>query len=363
MDTGARRAVAALSSIQGIGPVTIRSLEQVHGPLDVLLSAPISRWAGTVRLTSQAEESLVGVKTLAHVADRLEERARALDQQIIFHSDAAWPGGLKDWAPRVLFLRGPGAHAAPRRRVAIVGTRHPEPGVCDRVRQWAKELAQQGVGVISGAAEGVDQAAHMGALDGGGETWAFVGSAIDQLDAPQRALVPVFDQAKASIFSQYPPGTRADKSSFTRRNPLIAGAAEVVLVARAPERSGALQTAQAAIELGRPLLVAPSDPWNLGALGGNELLRQGALPCLSSADLVRALGLSTAISRVPPQGDASTLSRAAANVLGALARHASDVDALAVGCGMGADEVSAALSELEIEGFVMQKGAGHWERI
>jgi DNA processing protein len=364
MEDGVRRAVGALSSVQGVGPVTIAALERVHGSVEVLLDVPVKQWVGTVSLTAQARESLAKVERLAAVADWLTRRLRVLGQRIVFRGDPAWPPNLGAWAPRVLFMVGPGAAAPPRRRVAIVGTRHPESGAAERVRGLARELAQQGVGVVSGAAEGIDQAGHFGALDRAGETWAFLGCAIDQLDAPQRHLVRPFRDGGGTFFSQFPPGARADRSTFTRRNPLIAGASDVVLVARAPKRSGALQTAVAARALKRPLLAIPGDPWNRAAEGTNRLLQEGARVCLSSNDVVEALGLTGAVARVIVQpGPQSELSAAARTVLAVLSRHASDVDELCVKTGLPAGDISAALSELEIEGCAVQKGGGQWEHM
>ncbi len=365
MDSSERRAVAALWSLQGIGPVTIARLERALGPLGPLLNLKVSDWAGRVDLQAPAREALEGVGRLAQVADRLEERARRLGQAIVFPGDDGWPRRMTGaWAPRVLFMVGPGATGPDRRRVAIVGTRRPEPGAAERVARLARELAGQGVGVVSGGAEGIDQAAHFGAIAGGGETWAFLGSAFDELDPMQRPLVEPFFTHGGTFYSQFPPGTRADKSTFTRRNPLISGAADCVLIARAPKKSGALHTAKAALAQGRPLLVLPSDPWNEAAVGSNALLDAGrARPCFSVSNVLDALGLGEATTRVLPQAvDPRSFSVIARRVLEILSSHACDVDVLMARTGLQPGEVKAALVELEVEGAVMKKGSGVWER-
>lgn len=363
MNTAERRALAALSSIPGIGPVAIAQLETAPGGLGALLESPVRSWE--LALNARMKRALLGITSLAVVADTLERRLRVLRHQVVYQGDLAWPLRLNDGAPRVLFMDGPGAVTGPRRRVGIVGTRHPEPGACDRIRELANDLAQAQIRVVSGAAEGIDQAAHLGALDGAGETWAFLGSSIDQMDRPQRQLAVRLRAEGGTFFSQFAPGVRADQSTFTRRNPLIARASDAVLIARAPSDSGSLYTAEAARELRVPMLVTPGDPWNRAAVGSNSLLKKGlASVCLGADDLLEALGLTQAVSRVASTRQSTDrLSGAAREVLEVLERHASDVDLLASQTRRTPDEVVAALSELEIEGCALQRGAGQWERV
>ncbi len=365
MDSGERRAVAALWSLQGVGPKTIARVERALGPLGAVLHRPVREWVPLVQLPASAHEALATVEHLASVADRLERQVRQFGQTIIFPDDPAWPPRLVGpWAPRVLFMMGPGADAAPRRRVAIVGTRKIDPSSAMRVERLAQELASTGVGVVSGAAEGIDMAAHRGALAARGETWAFMGAAIDELDPPQRRLLPGLLKGGGTCFSHYPPGTRSDLSTFSRRNPLISGASDAVLVARAPLGSGALQTAEAALAQGRPLLAIPGDPWNETARGSNELLARGvARACVAPNQVLEALGLTTVASLVrAPAGPKVPVSVIAQRVLEELGHHACDVDTLVIRTGVDAGEVSAALVELEVEGYVLQRGSGLWEK-
>ena len=110
-------------------------------------------------------------------------------------------------APPLLFMRGPcpvlGGGSA------LVGTRHPEQGFLRNARAFAAAVAGGGAGVVSGAAAGVDRACHLGALDVGGETWAFLGSALDVVDAAQARLIPAILDAGGVVFSELPPGIRA----------------------------------------------------------------------------------------------------------------------------------------------------------
>jgi DNA processing protein len=215
------------------------------------------------------------------------------------------------------------------------------------------------VGVVSGAADGVDQAAHAGALEAGAETWAFLGEGLDQVSGARAELAATLREVGGSLFSPFPPGTPGSRSTFRRRNPLISGASDCVLVVRAPVGSGALITAEAALTQGRPLLAMPGDPWNRAAEGCNRLLQSGqARLCLSADEVLQAVGLSAAARR--PAAPGAVASPEAERLLGLLEGGA-DADALAARAGVGVDRAVALLLELQLAGAVVLRGGGRYE--
>ena len=240
--------------------------------------------------------------------------------------------------------------------VGIVGTRHPETGALEEIGRLGRELALAGVGVVSGAAEGVDLAAQQGALDGNGVVWAILGMAIDKLP---RRLFGFADRVLAqggNLFSQFPPGTRATRSTFVLRNPVISAVASLVLVARAPERSGALYTARAAIQQRRPLYAVPGDPWNPAAAGSNELLATGAKVCRGADDLLKALGI---VRKAPAAQQLSMqFSGLAARIVEALRQRSYEFDELCAFLRADAVGVRSTLIDLELRGVVRQRGGG-----
>ena len=149
----------------------------------------------------------------------------------------------------------------------MVGTRHPEQGYLHRARAFAAAVAGAGAGVVSGAAAGVDRSCHLGALDVGGETWAFLGSALDEVDPAQARLVPLILDGGGAVYSELPPGIRASTHTFPRRNRLISGASDAVLVLRAGRHSGAMHTVAAARAQGRPILACPGRDLGGGGAG------------------------------------------------------------------------------------------------
>lgn len=346
--------------------MTLHELEKQFGPLGELLEKPLPSWAPLFPWRPAAAPHVAEVRSLAERADRLERQCELIAAKIVFAGDAAWPDRMRDVGglPPVLFMQGPGADAPRRRRVAIVGSRNTDPTSLGRLQELASALAAEGVGIVSGAAWGCDQAAHRGALTVKGETWAFLGNALDQIDAPQRSICAWMRSEKQTIISQFPPGARANKSTFTQRNALIAAASDAVLVFRAGEGSGALHTARDAVAFGRPLLATPADPWNEGALGSNALLQEGARAQVNVEDVLDAVGLTRSLSaREVPKFDASLLTPSARRVYEYLGRGSVDFDSLVAGLSeLGAGAVSAALVELEVRGGVQHLGSRRYEK-
>jgi DNA processing protein len=180
------------------------------------------------------------------------------------------------------------------RAAAIVGTRRMS-GYGERVaRDLAAACAGAGIVVVSGLAQGIDAAAHRGALDGGGRTIAVLGEGITlfvtTVRGRRRPLVPRI-RAQGALVSQYAPAFCAQPWMFAKRNATIAALADVVVVVEAGERSGALITAGDAIRLGRPLHAVPGPLGSAASVGTNALIATGRARAINEiADLVRACG-------------------------------------------------------------------------
>ncbi len=366
------RVTAALWSLQGIGPKTIEQVRRHFGDdYGAVLERPLSEWKGAIAWKPRAFRALEGVERLSDVAERLERRVLALGYAMAFPQDPAWPHLLTgvDNAPPVLFHLGPGAAAPPRFRAAMVGSRHPEAGFLARARELAHAVAELGIGVVSGGAEGIDSACHFGALSAAGETWAFLGSALEELDPPQRALARPFHDGGGTLFTEFPPGTRPCKANFPRRNRLISGAAGVTVVLRGDPTSGSIHTARAARGQGRKILAVPGDPSNPLAWVPNRLIRDGdATACLSADDVARALGLDASpkvqVNAQPtPCESIETLSLRARALLETLSKEPRDFDDLLSTAGLDSGALSGALTELELSGHVVQRVGRRYERV
>ncbi|MCE9667272.1 DNA-protecting protein DprA [Myxococcus stipitatus] len=364
--TAEQQACLALWAVPGLGPRTLAALRQfADGRLAPLLSTRVSDWLSEAPVSSPVRRRLAVVERLSLLAERVLEACHAGRMGMAFAGERTYPELLREVedAPPLLFHRGrPGP---PRRRVAMVGSRHPDQGFLPFARAFARRVAEGGVGVVSGAAAGVDRACHWGALDVGGETWAFLGSALDALDPAQARLLPHFLERGGVYFSELPPGVRASTSTFPRRNRLISGASDAVLVMRAGEASGSLLTAQAGRAQGRPLLALPGDVRQEAAAGCNVLIRDGhARACLGPEDVWKAVGARPGLAVAPGTGGSwDELSVEARGAYALLDRVPRTFDQVLTGSTLSAAALASALVELELTGLVVQHPGRLYEKI
>jgi DNA processing protein len=258
--------------------------------------------------------------------------------------------------PARLYLRGGPPEILARPAVAVVGARSCSSYGAQVARELSRDLAALGVVIVSGLARGIDGEAHRGALAAGGLTVAVLGCGIDR-DYP-RAHAQLAGRIAGSglIVSEYPPGVEPAPWRFPARNRIVAGLAQATVVVEARERSGALITADFALELGRDVFAVPGEITSALSRGTNDLIRQGATPLLAVEDVLEALGLEPAPARVTV-----AVSPEAQAVLDGLAAGAASLDELSRATGVGSAEVAVALTELELAGLVSQ-GDGRYRR-
>jgi DNA processing protein len=293
------------------------------------------------------------VRGAASIGTRLMDPACTIQR-----GDSGWPPRLAAIPEpperlRVRGLLGP----AGERRVAIVGMRHPDAYGLDLTREIARDFARAGVCVVSGGAEGIDGAAHAAALDAGGRTLAVLGTGIDVVYPPgHRELFARIVSAGGALVSEYEDGQRGERWTFPRRNRIVSGMSEAVLVVRAGERSGALITAGWARRQGVPVFAVPGDVRLEGSAGPLALLREGARVAASARDVLQGLGLGQLdlpVAKAPAvEGDEAAL----LGVLGRLPRHADEV---ARAAGLTPAAAMSALLVLELRGLCEQR-PGHF---
>ena len=255
--------------------------------------------------------------------------------------------------PDPLWIDGAAA-ALGQRAVAIVGTRRMTTYGERVAREIAAACAGAGVVVVSGLAQGIDSAAHRGALDAGGTTVAVLGEGITLFLATvrgrRRPLVPRI-RANGALVSQYAPSFCARPWMFVRRNATIAALGEVVVVVEAGEESGALITADRARRLGRPLFAVPGPLGSAASVGTNALIASGSARALLSAQTVlEMLGLA-ASTALPPRADP---------ILEALSAGALDADALRRRVRISEGELAERLLRLTLAGLITKTPDGRY---
>jgi DNA processing protein len=258
--------------------------------------------------------------------------------------------------PAGLFLRGEaGLELLDAPAVAVVGARSCSPYGAQVARTLGRDLAAAGLVVVSGLARGIDGEAHRGALDAGGPTVAVLGCGIDRDYPASHADLARRIRSAGLLVSEYGPGVEPSPWRFPARNRLIAGLAAVTVVVEARERSGALITADLALEEGREVFAVPGEITSALSAGTNRLLALGASPLLEPADVLRAFGIDPEARAAPDLGDD------AARVLDALGDGAAAMDDLVLATGLDAGPLAAALSALELAGLAAE-GDGVYRR-
>jgi DNA processing protein len=355
MDTS--RPWLRLHLASGIGGGTVARMLKALG--DGALVAPEAEFAR--HKLRHVYEALHSDTLDAAVEALLESLAPWPDVRLVTPADEEYPRRLREFhsVPPVLFVRGVLLSNHPS--VAVVGSRKPGSDREELTMDWCKIWAQAGVSIVSGLAEGIDGAAHRGALAGGGYTVAVLGTGPERTyPSPHASLQDGILASGGAVVSQFAPLAQVFPSNFPARNTTLAGLSDSVVIVKAGAESGALYTAEAASKSGRPVLVAPSDLADLGNAGGLNLLRGKARAIGSPDDLLELLKLrSRAKAAVVPL----QLSAELEPVHAALEFSGSSLDELMRKLQLPAAVVLDRLLELELAGAVVRQPGPRYVRI
>ena len=272
-----------------------------------------------------------------------------IEQRLIRRRDPSFSALLRAIhdPPPQLYVRGAGElELLGRPAVAVVGARACSSYGRSVTRSLARELAAAGLVVVSGMARGIDGEAHRGALEGGGPTIAVLGCGIDRDYPAAHAELARRICDEGLVVSEYEPGVEPAPWRFPARNRIIAGLCQATVVVEARERSGALITADFALEEGRDVLAVPGEITSSLSAGTNALLKLGAAPVTCAADVLGLYDIE------PVETSLRSLGPVAGALLARLRDEALTADELVRVSGIEPAQVAAALMELELAGRV-----------
>ena len=280
-----------INLVKGIGAVRFRALLDFFGDAKTAWegSSADLRAAG---LSKNLVERLIRAREQVDL-DALWADIAAKNIQVMTWDDADYPARLREISqpPPILYLRGDfiqdDAWA-----VGIVGTRRVTSYGRQVTEEIASFLAQNGVTVVSGLARGVDGIAHQAALNVGGRTFAVLGSGVDRIYPPEHRNLAEAISGSGAILSDYPPDTPREASNFPPRNRIISGLSMATIVIEAGATSGALITANFAVEQGREVFAVPGNIFAPQSKGPNKLIQNGAHPLLKPQDILDVLDLT-----------------------------------------------------------------------
>lgn len=389
-----------LATLPGLGTRTrLQLLEHFDSPEDIYYADE-----GELLLTpdiTKAQAALLADKSLERTEQVLADCARD-GQFILTMGDSLYPNRLRTIFDPPILLYGKGALPMFDDEVAVtvVGTRSCTPYGVRAASQLGYELARQGGLVISGLAKGIDGAAHQGALRAGGFTAAVLGGGVDVIYPPENRRLYEDIAATGVLLSEYPPGTEPRGGHFPVRNRIISGLSLAVVVVEAPEKSGALITANTALEQGRDVFAVPGPINAASSRGCNQLIRDGAGLVMEAWDVLgtyqqrfpqKLRPIRAVLPETPGSAEAEPASASAQPVrqpekapalpILNMAREGAALtddqqrilrllptdrpllaDEAAVATDLPVRRVLSALTMLEIDGYVCRQGAGSFLR-
>ena len=270
----------------------------------------------------------------------------------------SWPERLTniDCAPEELWLRGNKSLLSKIRVIALVGSRSPTPYGLEQARLFAGTFAAAGVVVISGLARGIDAAAHIAALDAGGETIAVLGSSVDKPWPAGEVAARVLKEGL--LLSEHPLGTDPRPHHFPLRNRLISGLSDAVVVIEAAARSGSLITAHWAADQGRDVFALPGRVDQPMSRGTHKLIREGASLVEDPRELLVELYGASDVARrseEPPEDEDIIMAR--------LSEEDLTVDELVAATGIEVRALLNRLVEGELSGLIARAPGGLYRRV
>lgn len=353
--------LAALVDVLGC-----RNLHRILAHVDGDASAA---WHATPALlaASGCSPAIVQKWSTAHHAIDCDALTAAIDHAsitVIPHGDARYPAALATIPdpPIALFVRGNPDTLLASPLLAVVGTRAASPYGIAATTHLVEPLARAGCTIVSGLAYGIDAVAHRVCVEQHGRTVAVLGTGTDARNispATHRGLAEAILQNNGAVVSEYVPGTPGIPMHFPARNRIVAGLTAGTMVVEAPMDSGALITAQFALDFGREVFAVPGPITSALHAGVHALLKTGATPVTDARDLLDLVPLPTTL----PLPMAVSQDPIAARILDALGAAPAHADALHAALGISAAILASTLTSLELDGAIRNVGGGRYIRV
>lgn len=369
LDHDPRVVAAAIASLPGIGPHRLRLLITHLGAITAwrVVRGEIAAPQHIAAVLREGDlHSALRRSATAQLLDHIAEALHVGNMRVLLADDARYPASMRgDFAaPAVLFVVGNLA-AFEQRRVGVIGTRAASASGRHFARRLGRDLATNGVAVVSGLARGIDAAVHRGVIDAGdGGTAppiAVVASGLDVVYPREHAALWKQVAEHGVIVSESPPGCAPDAFRFPLRNRILAMASELLVVVESRATGGSMITVDEATKRGITVMAVPGSPHSDASAGTNLLISQGATSVCDVTDVLVALGLDH--HRLSASSDARPpLSRNDRAVLDALARCPMTFEQLVADVDMPLADVAMRLGRLEVQGWVVLNG-GWWEAL
>jgi DNA processing protein len=347
--------------VRGIGAVRFQQIQSYFGDLSIAWHAPIETFQeiGLPKRALKNFSALRGEIDLDHLYQSITES----NVTVLTLLDEAYPALLREieQAPPVIYVKG-ALTQADDFAVAMVGTRRVTAYGQQVTRDTSTYLAGHGLTIVSGMARGVDALAHQHALQTGGRTIAVLGCGVDVVYPPEHRQLAEAIAENGAIISDYPLGTQPEGINFPPRNRIISGLSLATIVVEAGERSGALITADFAVEQGRDVFAVPGNVFSPASRGTNRLIQKGAYAMVSPQDVLDVLDLAQ-VEDFKDARQTLPADTTEAKILQVMDYEPIHVDEICHEVNLPVEKVSAALTMMELKGMVQHVGGMRYAAI
>lgn len=350
----AHYAYIALNMIGRVGPATVRSLVNFFGSVEKIFEAKADELMAVPNIKKSTVENILA-KIHSIDPEQEEKKAKKIGAYILTPADKDYPEILKNFedAPLALYVMGT-LNKSDKKRIAIVGTRRPTHYGREITNKITRELVSYNFTIISGMARGIDTIAHSAAIASGGRTIAVLGGAIDHIYPPENKDLAKKIKDNGAIISEFPLGRPPDKTSFPIRNRIISALSYGVLIPEAGLTSGALITANFALEQGKSIFAIPGRIDSPASKGCHKLVKEGAKLVENVEDIIEEFQLL--LPKKEKDSDdyqkdnmyKVKLSYEAEKIIQILEDGEKDVDSIIRESNLSPSKVNVALLELEM---------------
>lgn len=348
--------LVSFSRIPGIGPVKLARLREYFSSLEKAWKAP-PKELEKAGLDTKSAEAVALLRSRIDPEEEME-RLQQYRVNVLTCESPEYPWRLKEIydPPPVLYVRG---ELLPQDEVslAVVGTRRATIYGRQVTEEIVTDLARNGVTIVSGLARGIDSIAHRAALEAGGRTIAVFGCGLDIVYPAENARLARDIMERGALISEYPLGTKPKAENFPRRNRIMSGMSLGVLVVEAGESSGAMITAEQALQQDREVFAVPGSILSPSSRGTNRLIKECRAKLVQNyMDILEELNL-TIIPRQMEMKELLPADETESRLLKQLSHEPTHIDDICRSSGLGAAAVSSTLAMMELKGMVKQVGS------
>ncbi|MEM0896432.1 MAG: DNA-processing protein DprA [Verrucomicrobiota bacterium] len=364
-----KEAFIVLNLLPKIGPVRVRRLLEGLGSATSILSASPSTLQSFNGIGPDSAKAIANWQSEVDLDRELADVERA-GANVLTLEDEEYPEHLRriHAPPLVLYVLGD-VEERDRHAVGVVGSRRATRYGLSMAKKFSFQLASAGVTVVSGLARGIDTAAHEAAVAANGRTIAVIGSGLLELYPPENKALAEKISGFGAVVSEFPMRYKPDRQSFPQRNRIIAGWGEGVLVVEAPGRSGALITADQALEQDRTVYAIPGPVDRASSQGCNRLIQQGAKLVMDGSDIIEdmlsfgdafEMEATSSGSSTPDMPTPAIVSGPESKILEVMGKDETSIDEIFEKTGIAPSEAGVFLMRLQMKGLVRQLPGGYY---